>query len=263
MRTTLSPVPCTSQQCTWPDCHYHGCWMMCCHVYHHIAMNIRQLQNMGMHLNPNEVVQHFQDYIENNSDMVASLCEEFFEITEASVVDAIMSSLTVYLLVRCFQFHFGVLWLGDYWCSSTQGDLCDCKVLFIGFIAQGQLQLLPVDRYFSKCTPFPWAVLFTHYSCNVNFCVSPATCSRLKGGFSASFISASAAWCMPDLVAPSVSQCQCDKLRCEVHASLAECEECHMTAALTDMWSWITLDMGHLGKNHFGLTRHGMHAMAF
>ena len=118
--------------------------MHCC-VYHHIAMNIWQPCNMGMHLNPNKVVQHLQDYIENNSDMVASLCEEFFRIMEALVVDAIMSLLhealpdllTVYLLVHCFRFHFGVLWLGDYWCSSTQGDLCDCKVLFIGFVAQG------------------------------------------------------------------------------------------------------------------------------
>ncbi len=103
---------------------------MRCHVYHHIAMNIWQPHNMGMHLNPNEVVQHLQ---------------EFFGITEASVVDAIKSSLhkalpdllTVYLLACCFQFHFRVLWLGDYWCSSTQGNLCNCEVLFIGFIAQG------------------------------------------------------------------------------------------------------------------------------
>ena len=100
---------------------------------------------MGMHLNPNEVVQHLQDYIKNNSNTVVSLCEEFFGIIETLVVDAIMSSLhealpdllMVYLLVQCFQFHFGVLWLGDYWCSSTQGDLCDCEVLFIRFITQG------------------------------------------------------------------------------------------------------------------------------
>ena len=100
---------------------------------------------MGMHLNPNEVVQCLQDYIENNSDTVVSLCEEFFGIIEALVVDAIMSSLheappdllTVYLLVQCFCFHFRVLWLGDYWCSSTQGNLCNCKVPFIGFVAQG------------------------------------------------------------------------------------------------------------------------------
>ena len=46
-----------------------------------------------MHLNPNEVVQHLQDYIKNNSDTIATLCEEFFGITEALVVDAIMSSL--------------------------------------------------------------------------------------------------------------------------------------------------------------------------
>ncbi len=98
-----------------------------------------------MHLNQNEVVQHLQDYIESHSDTVASLCEEFFGISEASVVDAIISSLhnappnllTLYLLVRHFWFHFGVLWLGDYWCSSTQGNLCDCKVLFIRFMAQG------------------------------------------------------------------------------------------------------------------------------
>ncbi len=67
--------------------------MMCCCIYHHIAMNIRQLQNMGMHLNPNEVVQHLQDYIKNNSDTIVLLCEQFFGIIEASVVDAIMSSL--------------------------------------------------------------------------------------------------------------------------------------------------------------------------
>ena len=75
-------------------------------MYHHIAMNIRQPWNMGMYLNPNEVVQHLQDYIENKSDTVALLWEELFGIMEASVVDAIMSSLqeappdllTVYLL---------------------------------------------------------------------------------------------------------------------------------------------------------------------
>ncbi len=114
-----------------------------------------------MHLNPNKVVQHLQDYIESNSDMVVSLYKEFFGISEASVVDAIMSLLhnappnllTLYLLVRHFQFHFRVLWLGDYWCSSTQGDLCDCEVLFIGFMVQGQLQLLPTDRHFSECIP--------------------------------------------------------------------------------------------------------------
>ncbi len=123
---------------------------------------------MGMHLNPNEMVQHLQDYIENNSDTIASLCEEFFGITEALVVDAIMSSLheappdllTVYLLAQCFHFHFGVLWLGDYWYSSTQGDLCDCEVLFIGFIAQGRLQLLPADRHFSKYISFPQTYSF-------------------------------------------------------------------------------------------------------
>ena len=50
-------------------------------------------------------------------------------------------------------------------------------------------------------------------------------------------------------MAPSVSWQQCDKLRHEVHASLAKCEECCMMAVLTDVWSRIMLDTGCIGNN--------------
>ncbi len=84
----------------------------------------------------------------------------------------------------------------------------------------------------------------------------------LKEAFSALFISAGAAQCVPDFVAPSVSWHQCDKLQYKVHGSLAECKEHRVTAVLTDMWSQIMLDLGHLGENHFGPARHGVHAKA-